>query len=375
MMAAIAKKRDDDSGLLATGGSSTAYTLTTNQGMSPLVDGYSVTAKISVTNGAAPQLNVDSTGLKDIRTNTSAAVPEGAMLAKAVHRFTYSSGDNCWYVAGFFAVTTLAGGSLNIIGTTELTAPAIDDVALIYDLSATANRRITLLNLLKVVAALTAETAVAVDDSLLLYDLSETAVNKITPVSLLNVLSVLTEDTSPDLYADFALSYDTSASTVKKTKLANLLTPGTLLAILEETTSSGVNGASVTSGGDRTRVLNTSTFIRGSLVSLASNQFTLAQAGSYEIEWYSPVGININGTFHQSMLYDVTAGAVIARGTSAIFNNPDVSGDAASKGLFRVTIAAANTYEIRHNTSATGAVLASARGGTEHFTRVAIRVS
>lgn len=100
MMAAIAKKRDDDSGLLATGGSSTAYTLTTNQGMSPLVDGYSVTAKITVTNGTAPQLNVDATGLKDIRVATATAMPIGGMLAKSVQTFTYSSADSCWYVHG-----------------------------------------------------------------------------------------------------------------------------------------------------------------------------------------------------------------------------------------------------------------------------------
>lgn len=76
---------------------------------------------------------------------------------------------------------------LDIHGTTALTAPATDDEAVVYDASASANRRITLADLLK-------------------------------------VLNVFTEDTSPDSSADFLLTYDTSASAIKKVKPANLAT-------------------------------------------------------------------------------------------------------------------------------------------------------
>lgn len=112
--------------------------------------------------------------------------------------------------------------NVNITGGTALTAPAVDDELAIYDLSATANRKITLLNLLKVVAALTAETGIAVDDELLLYDLSETAANKITIANLLKVINALTADSTPDHTADYVPVYDASASDVKKVLLTRL---------------------------------------------------------------------------------------------------------------------------------------------------------
>jgi hypothetical protein len=56
------------------------------------------------------------------------------------------------------------------------------------------------------------------DDELLLSDKSESsgALNKIALANLLKVLNALTEDTSPDVNADYLLSYDASASAVKK---------------------------------------------------------------------------------------------------------------------------------------------------------------
>lgn len=132
MMAAIAKWRDDQSGNIATGGSSTAYTITSNQSLTPLVDGYSVTARMHTTNGASATLNVDSTGAKAIRTHTSTAAVAAALIGGSTHRFVYDSGDDCWYVANFFnnAVTVDLGtqvtGTLAIAngGTGQTTASA-----------------------------------------------------------------------------------------------------------------------------------------------------------------------------------------------------------------------------------------------------------
>lgn len=65
-----------------------------------------------------------------------------------------------------------------------------------------------------------AETAPAIDDLILLSDTSEAAaLNKMTLSNLLNVVNVLTEDTSPDKNADYILTYDGSASAVKKVLL------------------------------------------------------------------------------------------------------------------------------------------------------------
>src|ERR1700749_3859505 len=64
MMAATANDSDDTRGPLPTGGTSTAYTLTTNSGNTTQQDGLQVTAVIHTTNGAAATLNVDSIGAK-----------------------------------------------------------------------------------------------------------------------------------------------------------------------------------------------------------------------------------------------------------------------------------------------------------------------
>lgn len=73
---------------------------------------------------------------------------------------------------------------------------------------------------------LTANTAPAITDIIPMVD-DPTGVpvtQKITLSNLLKVINGLTEDASPDAAADFLLSYDTSASAVKKVKPENLST-------------------------------------------------------------------------------------------------------------------------------------------------------
>lgn len=113
---------------------------------------------------------------------------------------------------------------LNITGGTALTAPAIDDEMAVYDLSATANRKITLANFFKVIGLLTAETAPDILDGLAMFDTSAGTTDFITLPNLLKVLNGLTEDATPDVDADFLLTYDTSASGVKKAKPNNIWT-------------------------------------------------------------------------------------------------------------------------------------------------------
>lgn len=90
--------------------------------------------------------------------------------------FLWWSGS-LWYAA--------SDSIVNIVGATALTAPAVDDSLLVYDLSATANRKISFQDFLK-------------------------------------VLNLLTEDVSPVAADDFLLTYDASASAVKKSKIANV---------------------------------------------------------------------------------------------------------------------------------------------------------
>lgn len=100
MMAAIAKWRNDLSGNLVTAGTSTAYTLTTNQVFTSLTDGLMVAARMSATNGASPTLNVDSLGAKSIATLYGTAIGSGKLRSGAIYVFTYDSTDDKWIVQG-----------------------------------------------------------------------------------------------------------------------------------------------------------------------------------------------------------------------------------------------------------------------------------
>jgi hypothetical protein len=106
MMAAVAKYRDDISGQVNTGGSSTAYTVASNQTYTSLADGIVIVARMHTANGASPTLNVDSLGAKAIRSHTSTAIVSGVMNSGGVYEFTYDSGDDCWYARNFYSTTT-----------------------------------------------------------------------------------------------------------------------------------------------------------------------------------------------------------------------------------------------------------------------------
>lgn len=260
MMAAIAEQRDDQGGKLTTAGSSNAYTVTTNSTYTSYANGMCIKAKANHSNTGAATINVDSLGSKKIRKFTSAG--EGALSANDIvsgsyYEFVYNSALDA--TAGGFEVKPTQSVGIDINGTTELTTPAVADEALVYDASATANRKITLANLLKVISELTAETSVAADDTLVIndtsdsnaankitvqglynainvltaetapatddvipiYDASGTAADKITLSDLLKVINSLTEDTTPDITTDFVATYDASTSGVKKAKVSS----------------------------------------------------------------------------------------------------------------------------------------------------------
>lgn len=222
MMTSIRKLYDDVSGNVLTGGSSTAYTISTNQSMTPLADGMFVAARLHTTNGATPTLNVDSTGAKAIRVSSGTAIPTGAAAGGSVHKFTYDSGDDCWYINNFFTSTSLALTGLLLNAGTAVATPAAADETVIYDDSAGANRKITLPNLLKIITNLTAETSPAIDDELAIYDTSASTADKITLQNMLKVVNLLTEVTSPNRSSDMLLMHSDSAATVRKIAPTNV---------------------------------------------------------------------------------------------------------------------------------------------------------
>ena len=96
MMAAIACFRDDMSGKLVTSGTSTAYTLSSNQNISSgLIDGFSITFRINVINGTPVTLNVDGTGAKPVKYN-STDLPAGFLQLNTPYSATYFTSLGQW---------------------------------------------------------------------------------------------------------------------------------------------------------------------------------------------------------------------------------------------------------------------------------------
>lgn len=104
MMAAVAKYRDDISGATVTGGTSTAYTLSTFQVFDTLahLNGALVAFTPNVTNGAGVTINVDSLGAKALRGTPGVNLIAGVLVAGTPYLATYYNASNEFILAGFF---------------------------------------------------------------------------------------------------------------------------------------------------------------------------------------------------------------------------------------------------------------------------------
>ncbi|MCK1275584.1 tail fiber protein [Bradyrhizobium sp. 61] len=123
MMAAAAKFRDDTSGALITGGTSTAYTVSSNQVFTSkaLMDGAEIALTIHATNGPAPTLNVDSLGADPIIIDTASSgtpVPSATLLTGGVYTLVYYNSGNTWRLKDFYQLpfTVPIGGLVDFIG-------------------------------------------------------------------------------------------------------------------------------------------------------------------------------------------------------------------------------------------------------------------
>ena len=112
MMAAAAKYRDDIAGGLATGGTSTAYTLASFQGFDTLahLDGAMLAFTPHVTCGATVTLNVDALGARPLRLAPGAAneLPAGTLVQGTPYVATY------YNAAGEWILRALAGNPYSI---------------------------------------------------------------------------------------------------------------------------------------------------------------------------------------------------------------------------------------------------------------------
>lgn len=104
-------------------------------------------------------------------------------------------------------------------------APILADKLLLIDTETDPDslKEVLISNLLKTVNLLTADSSPDVTaDFLLSFDVSAADVRKVLLSNLFKSINGLTADASPDVAADFLLSYDTSAGVAKKVLPANL---------------------------------------------------------------------------------------------------------------------------------------------------------
>ena len=118
-------------------------------------------------------------------------------------------------------------------------------------------------------------------------------------------------------------------------------------AVICDQKPGGGQGGTFTAGGHVQRDLNTELFDPDGIVTVASNQFTVA-AGNYLIVWKAPA---FRVGRHTSRLRDMTGTMTSVEGTSAYSDTG--SGQTDSWGWARVTPTASNTYQIRHRCETT----------------------
>lgn len=189
VMAAAAKFRDDISGKITTGGTATAFTVTTNQVFTTaaLMSGALICIIPHADSGASPTLAVDGLTARAINVSTGVAIPTGALKTGTPYLVTYIHATTEFILVGALDKSLLT--ALDIINGTSLTSPAVDDTLAIYDLSATANRRILVSDFFKVINGLTADASPsAANDYVATYDASASAAKKVLLQNLPGVL-------------------------------------------------------------------------------------------------------------------------------------------------------------------------------------------
>lgn len=122
LMAQIAKDKADTNGSITTGGTSTAYTITTNtdiSGETSVPDGFEVAATLHADNGAAPTLAVDGHTAAPITFELGFAPAAGSLRSTSIQRFVWKPADSQWRLVGSTARdNTATGAEVNYWGAT-----------------------------------------------------------------------------------------------------------------------------------------------------------------------------------------------------------------------------------------------------------------
>lgn len=103
-MASIAGYRDDIAGAIVTGGTSTAYTVTSYEVFDTLAHmaNQMIAFTPHTTNGATVTLNVDGLGAKPLRSAPSTDLLAGVLIQGTPYVATYNNSDAAWYLQNFY---------------------------------------------------------------------------------------------------------------------------------------------------------------------------------------------------------------------------------------------------------------------------------
>jgi microcystin-dependent protein len=122
MMARTAEWRDDVSGAIVTGGTSTAYTVTSFQVFDTLahLNGQMIAFTPHATNTGTTTLNVDGLGAKPLRPSPSLELPSGSLILGTPYVATYNNSDAVFYLQGgnTNAYNIPLGGGMLYMGST-----------------------------------------------------------------------------------------------------------------------------------------------------------------------------------------------------------------------------------------------------------------
>lgn len=121
MMASLAGYRDDIAGAIVTGGTSTAFTVTSYQVFDTLahMSGQLIGFTPHVQNGANPTLNVDGLGAKPLRFYPTADMPSSSLIPGTPYIAIYNNSDAAFYLQGAFInpYNIPIGGGIDYWGT------------------------------------------------------------------------------------------------------------------------------------------------------------------------------------------------------------------------------------------------------------------
>jgi len=113
MMARLSEYRDDISGLLATGGTSVAYTVTTNQGLCQAPDstttpkdGQLLSVTVNTSNGSSPTLLADGCNAFPIQSSPAVSVAPSSLIQGSPYSMKFSTANSAWMLKGFYASQT-----------------------------------------------------------------------------------------------------------------------------------------------------------------------------------------------------------------------------------------------------------------------------